>query len=144
MKLITVIFLFIYSVSTFVGIGVLRCGCTHSQRIVMMSVHSSCLCNGSLEKCCRHNDHFHEDDEEDDCENDCCSLEYQYVDVDQLNTKHAQNRTTKILSLLFFPLLSDHGLSAGFKENTIAVNNNSPPPDIFKIPIIYMHGQLRL
>ena len=143
MKLISFIFLFVYSVSTFVGIGVLRCGCTHSQRIVMMSVHSLCLCSNSPEKCCQHNDQHHEEDEEDDCENDCCSLEYKYVDVDQLNIKQFHIHPTKVLSLLLFPLLPLNGLNDGIKEYAVAVKNNSPPPGLLKIPLIYKHSQLR-
>ena len=144
--IISVVLLFIYSISSFVGIGVIHCGCTHSQRLVMMSVHPSCLCSSSVETCCPHNDQYHDDEEEEeeDCGNDCCFVEYQYVEIDQLNVKHSQNHSTKVLSMFFFPLLPVHGLIDDAKEYTVAVNNHSPPSDFLKIPLIYMHRQLRL
>ena len=142
---ISFVFSIIYSVSTFVGIGVFRCDCTHTKRIVMLSVQPSCQCSNSHEKCCSHNDQFHNEEEEDvDCDHNCCSLEYQYVDVDQLNSKHFHNYQTKVLSLLFFPQFPVHGLNVGIKENVVAVRNNSPPPGLLKIPLIYKHRQLRL
>ena len=145
MKLITIIFLLVYSVSTFVGIGVIRCGCTHSQRLVMMSVQPSCLCSASVETCCSHHEQYDDDAEaEETCGEECCFIAYQYVEADQLNTKHFHNHSTKVLSLLFSPLLPMQGFGAGFKECTFAVNINSPPTEIFKIPIFYLHQQLRL
>ena len=142
--IISAVLLFMYGVSTFVGTGVYHCACTHSQRLVIMSVHLSCQCSSSPETCCPHNDQHHHGEDEDDCGNDCCSLEYQNVDVDQLIGKHFYNHLTKVLSLLFYPFLPVNGLNGNVKEYTFAVNNHSPPPDLLKVPLIYMHRQLRL
>ena len=140
---ISVILLFTYSVSAFMGIGIFSCSCTHSQQLVMMSVHPSCQCSNSVENCCRHNEHHSDDEEDDDCGDDCCSLVFQYMDVDQLNITKSLNQPTKVLSFLFSPLSID-GLITSIKECTVAVKNNSPPFGLFKIPLIYMYGQLRL
>ena len=143
--IISVVLLFLYSIFTFVGIGVYRCGCTHTQRLVMISVQPSCQCSGSHEKCCSHNDQCHdEEDDEDGCGNNCCAIEYQYVDVDQLNITQVYSHLTKVISLLFFSLLPDNELNGNTQDYTVAVNNHSPPPDLLKIPLIYQHRQLRL
>jgi len=143
-KLTSVILLLTYSVSTFVGIGVNHCGCTHSQRIVMMSVARSCICSNSIETCCPHNDHYSEGVKKDDCGSDCCSLEYQYVEIDQMSVKQSNNHSAKDSSLFVLPFLSVHGWNASFNTRALAANNNSPPDDLFKISVVYLHMQLRL
>jgi len=100
------------------------------------------------EKCCPHHDDYQNDEEDEeeknDCGNNCCSLEYQYVDADQLNKIQSYNHSTKVLSFHSFSHSLAHGLNAQVKECTFAVKNNSPPPELLKIPLIYMHSQLRL
>ena len=146
--IISVVLACIYSVSNVVGIGVIHCGCTHSQRMVMWSLHPACMCNESDEDCCAHNEHHENKDNDPEdfgCrDNDCCSLKYQFVDVDQLNATHCYDYFTKILSLFFFPLLSVHLLLDNMQQWDATIKNNSPPAGILKIPLIYMNRQLRL
>ena len=148
--IISVVLLFVYSVMTFVGIGIFRCGCTQSQQLVVMSVQTACPpCSSSTESCCPHSDqyqHEKDDDRENGCqENDCCLLEYQYMEVDQLLVAHFQDIRAKALSLVFFPVISVYyGMTTTFNECTVNVKNNSPPRDLLKVPLIYLHAQLRL
>ena len=142
---ISVILLFIYSISTFVGIGVIRCGCTDSQRLVMMSFHPSCLCSDATEDCCTHNDLHHDEDKESDCQDeDCCSFVYEYVNVDHLIVSQFIDHPTKVFSLLFFPCILNNVLIDITKECSSDVKNNSPPLCLLKTPLIYMYNQLRL
>ena len=145
--IISVVFLSIYSVSTFIGIGSFRCDCTHSKRIVMLLMQPSCPCSSSPEKCCSHNDRYHhdeKDDNENDHEDNCCSLEYQYLDVDQLNIIQSLNHQAKVLLLHIIPFFTTNNLNLNIIEYADAVKNNSPPPTLLKIPLIYKHRQLRL
>jgi hypothetical protein len=110
-----------------------------------MAVQATCPpCSSSTDDCCLHNDRHH--DEGSVCmDKDCCSLEYHHLKVDQLNVVQLQINPAKILTLLFFPLYSVHDVFvAGIKECSAIVKNNSPPPDFYKIPIIYFFDQLRL
>ena len=144
--IISVILACIYSASTIVGIGVIRCGCTHSQRLVMLSFYPSCLCSSSDEDCCAHNENHHDDHVHEDfgcMDNDCCSLVYQYMDVDQLNVSYIHDYPTKNVTSLFFPLLSVDILMDNMQQCVATIKNNSPP-GILKIPLIFMHRQLRL
>jgi len=109
----------------------------------MMSVLPSCQYSDFVESCYPHNELHSDEEEDDDCGNDCCSLLYQFIDVDQLNVIQSNNQPTKVLSFLFFPLSID-GLITDIKESAVTVKNNSPPSGLFKIPLIYMYGQLRL
>ena len=142
--IISVILLFVYSAATFVGVGFFRCGCTHSQGWFVMAQATCPPCSGSTDDCCPHNDQHH--NEEKKCQDkDCCSVEYHHLNVDQLNVAQFKILPAKILALLFSSFLSVHEVFiAGIKECSVIVNNNSPPPDLFKIPLIYLNGQLRL
>jgi len=143
--IISFILFFVYSTATFVGVGVIRCGCTNSQRLIVLSFHPSCLCSDSTDDCCQHNDQHNDDDEETDCDDkDCCSFMYKYVNVDHLNVKQFGDHTTKGLSLLFFPLVAVNGWIANICRYALDVKNNSPPLILLKTPLIYMHSQLRL
>ncbi len=140
-SIISIILLSIYSVSTFVGIGIVRCYCTHSQRLVMMPVQPSCQCCNSSKSCCQTENK--QPGKKHNCKKDCCSLIYKYVEVDQLSSTQFYDMLTKVLSLLFSPLLSVDDLMVSIKEYA-TIKINSPPPGLLKIPLIYMHGQLRL
>ena len=142
--IISAVLLFIYSISTFVGIGVVRCSCTDSQRLVMMSFHPSCMCSDSAEDCCPHNNRHHDEDKESGChDEDCCSLVYKCVNIDHLIVTKFIDHQTKVFSLLFFPCKLNNVLTDIAKESSSDVKNNSPP-GLLKIPIIYLHSQLRL
>ena len=142
---ISVILLFIYSVPVFVGVGIIRCGCTDTQRLVLMSFHPSCLCSNSTNDCCRHNDQHHDEDHEPGCQDeDCCSFMYKYVNVDHLNVTQFNDHPTKVLSLLLFPHFLVNRLINSFKGYTFGIKNNSPPFCLLQIPLIYIHRQLRL
>ena len=143
--IISVILLFIYSVATLVGVGVIRCGCTNSQQLVVLSFHPSCLCSDADDHCCPHNDRHHDEDEETVCQDkDCCSFVYKYVNVDHLNVKQSNDYIAKALTLLFVPCVVFNGLTDSIYGYPVDVKNNSPPFCLLKIPLIYMHGQLRL
>ena len=146
MKMISVILLFVYSVSTLVGIGVFHCDCTHSQRMVVGAFRYTCpLCCNSDDSCCRHNHRQHdEQSEKSGEEHDCCSLVYQHVEVDQLSVVQYYDFQAKVLSLFFSPCLLIEGFATGIKECSAAIKNHSPPSGLLKIPVIYLHGQLRL
>jgi len=130
---------------TFAGIGIFHCGCTQSQGLVVMAVQTTCpACTTSAKDCCPHNDHHH-DEESDGChDDDCCSLKYQYLTVDQLSATQCHDIQPKVLSLFFSSFLSVDGFTAGVRECFTIVKNHSPPPDLLKIPLIYIHDQLRL
>lgn len=145
-NIISVILLYFYGASTFVGIGIYNCNCTHSQRMVLLLVQPSCQCDNSAEKCCTHNRHRHSDehsDEEHD-HDDCCSLVYQYMDIDQLMVTQHHDGQAKVLSLFFTPFSWVNGFTASIGECFAVIKNHSPPPDLLKIPLIYLQGQLRL
>ena len=143
--IISVSVLFIYCMMTFFGIGVIRCGCTNSQRLVMMSFHPSCLCSDSDEDCCQHNHRHHDENKEPCCQDEnCCSLVYKHVDIDHLIITQFNDHPAKILSLLFSPYLPVNAFIDSIKECATEVKNNSPPLCLLKIPLIYMHSQLRL
>jgi len=143
--IISVILACICSASTIVGIGVIRCGCTDSQRLVVLSIHPSCLCSSSENDCCQHNEQHNDHEHEDfGCmDNDCCSLVYQHMDVDQLIISYTHDYPAKNVASLFFPILSVDILMDNVKQCVAIINNNSPPV-FFKIPLIFMHRQLRL
>ena len=143
-RIISFVLLFIYVMMTVVGVGFLRCGCTDSQRVTVMSFHPSCLCSDSTNECCQHNDQHHDEDEDDDCQDeDCCSFVYKMADTDHLNVAYNNDYQSKLTSLLFLPLLSVYGFMDGVKESA-DVKNNSPPYILLKIPLIYLYRQLRL
>ena len=135
----SVILLIVYSLSSLVGIGIFHCGCTNSQQLVFFTVKdASCpLCTKSADVCCSHNEPHH-DEENDEHEDGCCSLEYQYVDADQLIFTQFNDAKAKILTLL--PLSADC-LITSIKECFAFTKIHSPP---LKIPLIYLHAQLRL
>ena len=146
MKIISVILLFVYSVTTFVGIGVFHCGCTQSQGWVVMA--TTCPpCSKTAENCCPHGDRHHDEEkneQENGCQDDdCCSVEYQYLKVDQLNVTHSHDVQAKVLSLFSSPFLSTDGYINGIR-NCYAVIKNHSPPGLLKIPLIYIYAQLRL
>jgi len=144
-RTISFILMFIYGMSSCLGVGIVRCGCTESQRIVFMSIHPSCLCSYSADDCCAHNYQHHDDDEETGCQDEeCCSFFYKFVDTDHLNVIQYIDQPAKETFLLFFPILSVNGWMDSIKECTDTIKNNSPPLCLLKIPLIYMHGQLRL
>jgi len=142
-RFISVILLFAYSISAFVNVGMINCGCTHSQRMVMMSTHLSCICSHSIGNCCSHNDQHHHDEEE-DCGNGCCYVVNQNLEVDQLNVKQSHESSAKFFSLFLFPVYSIDGLITSIKDRADAIKNNSPPLGLFNIPLFYMYAQLRL
>ena len=147
-KLTGVILLFFYGVSTFVGIGVFHCGCTDSQRVVVLTAQNGCFCSNLNDECCPHSEQHqrHHHEEESGCEHDheCCTFVYQYVDIDQMIVKQGNDRSTKTFSYYSFSFLSINGWINDIKKCGIAVKNNSPPPFLRKIPIIYLFAQLRL
>jgi hypothetical protein len=127
---------------TFVGVGIIHCGCTHSQQLVLLVVQNKCPCSTSAENCCPHSDQHH--DEENDCQDeDCCSLVYQHIEVDQLNVTQFHDVQVKFLSLLFSTFLPIEGFISGVNECFSEIKNHSPP-GLLKIPLIYAHSQLRL
>jgi hypothetical protein len=147
-NIISIILLVIYSVSTIVGIGIIRCGCTHSQRLVMMYLHPSCLCRASNDDCCQHNSQHH-DEQNQNCEpgyheKDCCTFVLKHVDIDHLNVTQYNDHPTKIITLLFSPLVSVDVLMDSIKEYAGFIKNNSPSAVILKIPLIYAYSQLLL
>ena len=129
--------LFVYSMLTIVGIGIYYCGCTQSRQLVL-AVQTECPpCSAAAESCCSHGG-----DENNECRDDeCCLLAYQYVNVDQLYVAQPYNEHSKVFTLSLFSFV---GLITSFKESFIFAKNHSPPPELFKIPIIYLHRQLRL
>ena len=140
--IISIIMLTTYSLLTYVGVGVYHCGCTHSERLVMMAFQPVCPCNNSAEDCCTHHDSHHND--ENDCgDEDCCSLAYQRIEVDQLYGAQFQDVQVKVLSLFFSPVTLVDCFVTGIEERFIQIKNHSPP-GLLKIPIIYLHSQLRL
>ena len=141
-KTISFVLLFVYSMLT-LGIGIYYCGCTHSQQLAVLAVNTECPpCSKSVESCCPHSDSQPHQDEENSCQNDdCCSLEYQYIDVDQLNIAKSYSAQFKTATLFSLPLAS---INNGIKECSSLAKNHSPPPDLFKPPIIYLHRQLLL
>jgi len=143
--IISFILVFIYSVSIIMGVGIIRCGCKNSQRLVVMSFHPSCLCSDSADDCCRHNDWHHHEDEDPNCQDEkCCSFVYKSVDVDHLNVSQFNDYVTKVFSLLFLSILPVNHLMGNIKECAVEIRNNSPPLCLLKILLIYMNGQLRL
>jgi len=142
---ISVIILFIYSVSTFVGVGVVRCGCTNSHKLVILSFHPSCLCSDSADDCCPHNDQYQDVHGKTGCHDEnCCSVVYKYVNAVHLKVTPFNDHPAKVVSLLFFSHISVNKLFDNIKECAADIRNNSPPFFSLKIPLIYMHGQLRL
>lgn len=143
-NVISIILLFVYSMLTFLGIAIYHCSCTHSQGLVVMAIQTGCPpCSSSAENCCSHNGHHH--DEDNDCEEgDCCSLDYQYLKIDQLKVDQFHNSHLKVFSLLFSPFLSVDDFTIGIKDDFAAIKNHSPPSGLLKIPLIYMYAQLRL
>ena len=144
MKIMSVILLFLYSMAAMVGVGTYHCGCAQSQGWVVMAVRTACPgCTTSTENCCQHNAHHH-DDESDGCQDDdCCSLKYHYLKVDQVSVTQSHDIQTKVLSLFFLPFISVDNSITGVRD-LIDQNKNHPPPGLLKIPLIFLHGQLRL
>jgi len=144
MKFAGIIVLFVYSMLTFVGVGIFHCGCTHSQGLVVMAVQTACPpCTGTTESCCSHNDQYHDDDTSNCEDEDCCTVEYQFLDVDQLNVSQFHEVKAKVVSLAFSPFLLFDSFYSAVSERFIEIKNNSPPV-LFNIPFIYMYAQLRL
>ena len=142
-NVISVVLLFVYGMLTVTGIGVSYCNCTQSQQLVMLAVHTACpQCSKKADTRCSHSDGHHHD-EKNDCkhDDDCCSFSIQYVDVDRLNFTNLNNSPSKSLTLFSLPAVVQ---IAGVSELSVFVKNNSPPPDLLKIPLIYLHRQLRL
>ena len=141
-KIISFILLFVYSMLT-LGIGIYHCGCTHSQQLAMLAINTECLpCSKSAESCCPHSDSYPHHDEENHCQDDdCCSLKYQYIDVDQLNIIKQYDVQFKAITLFYLPFTS---INNGIIECSALAKNHSPPPDLFKLPIIYQYRQLLL
>jgi len=125
------------------GVGIYFCGCTHSQQLAVLAINTECpSCSKSAESCCPHSDNYPHQDEENSCQDDgCCSLEYQYIDVDQLNATKQYNAQFKAIILFYLPFAS---INNGIKESSAFATNHSPPPDLFNPPIIYLHSQLLL
>jgi hypothetical protein len=111
-----------------------------------MFVQPSCQCENSAGKCCSHTHHLPSDehhDEEQTEHDDCCSLVYQHIDIDQLTVAHHYDIQAKVLSLFFSPFLWIENFATGVNECFAVFKNHSPPP-LIKIPLIYLQGQLRL
>ena len=138
---IAVIILFVYSALSFVGVGIFHCGCTNSRQLVLMAFHTTCpSCSNSGDSCCHHNDQHHHD--EDDCDEDgCCMPEYKHIDIEYLNVEKYKDVQAKVLILFTLPVV---GLISEIKESFVVIKNNSPPDRLLKIPLIYLHSQLRL
>ena len=134
--------LLVYSMLTFVGIGIYHCGCTQSQQLAVWSIQTECPpCSSTVEKCCPHGEPHHF--ELNSCgEDECCLLAYQYASVDQLYVTQPNNDQAKVLSLFFLPFVV---LIAGVRRESIFCKRiHSPPPNFATTPIIYLHRQLRL
>ena len=142
MKLSSYALLLVYSMLTFVGIGVYYCGCTQSQQLAVLTIQTECPpCSSTVERCCPHGDPRYY--ESNSCgEDECCLLAYQYVSVDQLYVAQPYNEQAKVMSLFF--LLFVVFFVVGFREISIYRRIHSPPPNFIKTPIIYLHRQLRL
>ena len=140
-NVISVVMLLVYSMLTFIDIGIFNCSCTHSLQVVALNVQSTCPpCRNSTENCCPHNEQHDEENDEDE-DDDCCS--YQRVVVDQLNVTQSKshNSQTKVLTLFILPFFNH---ISGIIESSAFTKNHSPPPNLLKIPVIYLYGQLRL
>lgn len=131
----------IYSTLTFVGVGIYYCGCTQSQQLTVLAIQTECQpCSSAAESCCSHGDP--QQDRENDCgDDDCCLLAYQYVSVDQLYVTQQYNDHAKILTLFSLPFV---GLASSVRESFFTTKIHSPPPNLLKISVIYLHRQLRL
>ena len=143
-NIISVLMLLVYSMLTFVNVGIFNCGCTDSQQFVVLNVQTTCPpCSNTTESCCPHNEHNNEEDIEENEDDDCCSLSFQYIVVDQLNITKLQsfNNQPKVLTLYTLPLIT---LISDIKECVTFTKNHSPPFNLLKIPVIYLYGQLRL
>ena len=143
-NIIAVALLLVYSMSTLVGVGIFDCGCTNSQQFVVLNVQTTCPpCSKSTESCCSHSErhdekHDDENDETTDDDEDCCSLSYQYVVVDQLNITKSQSFNNQLKELPLFTLSSASPIS-GIKECYALAKNHSPPLIFLKLlSSIYM------
>ena len=125
---------FVYSMLTFVGIVIHYCGCTQSQQLIVLAIQNECQpCSSVADSCCPHGD------PQNQCrEDECCFITYQF---DQLRATQPNNEHAKVLSLFFLPFV---GLITGSRERSSLKKNHSPPPDLLKTSIIYLHRQLRL
>lgn len=139
--IISIILLFVYSLMACAGIGVFRCDCTQPEQVVMMSGRADCPCSSSSKDCCRHHE---EEDKTDRYENDCCPLQYKPFEIDQQIIVKDDDLRVKELSLPFSLSVPADGWMADIREYDAAGAKHSPPPDLYKIPFIYLHAQLRL
>ena len=146
-KITSALILLVYSMLTIIRIGVFYCGCTQSQQFVVVSAQSTCPpCSSSSEGCCQHNDHYgdknaHEEEDEDDEEEACCSLAFQYVEIDQLKVNQPYIEQAREMTIFALPYAN---LISNVKERWLLTKIHSPPPNLLKIPVIYVYGQLRL
>jgi hypothetical protein len=135
-NIISVALLFIYSLTVCADIGVFHCGCIHSEQLVMLSGRAAFPCSSSGKDCCRH----HEEEDK----TGCCPLQYKSFEIDRQTVARNDNLRARELSLPFSPFVPAGGWAADTWEYAAAGAKHSPPPDLYKIPLIYLHTQLRL